>query len=157
MKIDIVVYRVAAAVALFSAPVLAATAAEEGSHRHHVAVAAGAAAHNSETSAYLGVDYVYRFSGPWAVGVFYEEVSGDFDLRALGVSVGRYFDSGWKLAGGIGAEYKIKKDKTLALVHLTAGYDWHIGNWSVGPTATVDFIENGEQTYYLGVSVGYGF
>jgi uncharacterized protein YhjY with autotransporter beta-barrel domain len=61
------------------------------------------------------------------------------------------------MSGGIGAEYKIKKDKTLALVHFSAGYDWHFGNWSFGPAATIDFIEDSSQTYYLGVALGYGF
>ena len=115
------------------------------------------ASHKSETSAFLGIDYLYTFNGPWSAGVFYEEVSGDFDLRAWGVILGHNFGNGWKAGGGIGAEYKIKKDKTLALIHLTTGYDWHFGKWSFGPAATVDFIEDGNQAYYLGVALGYGF
>lgn len=131
--------------------------AEDAEHRHHVAAAVGGAAHDNKTSAYIGVDYMYRFSGSWAAGVFLEEVSGDFDVRAWGVTVGRYFDNGWKLGAGIGAEYKIKKDKTLSLIHIDSGYDWHFGNWTVGPTATIDLIEGGEHTYYLGAALGYGF
>lgn len=130
---------------------------EEEHHRHHVAIAGGAAWHDGHNSGYLGVDYVYRFNGPWAAGVFYEEVSGDFDVRAWGLIIGRYFESGWKIGVGPGAEYKIKKDKTLALFHISTGYDWRKGNWTMGPVATVDFIEGGEHTYYLGLAVGYGF
>jgi len=132
-------------------------AADGSHHKHHVAVAGGLARNNDQSSGYLGVDYVYRFSGPWAAGVFYEEVSGDFDIRAWGLTFGRYFDSGWKIGAGPGAEYKFKKNKTLALFHVSGGYDWHMGNWSIGPVATLDFIEGGEQTYYLGMSIGYGF
>ena len=135
--------------------VQAADAAEDGgAHPHHLSVATGVARFDGKTSAFLGIDYTYRFKDPWAVGLFLEEVSGDFDLRAWGVSLGRYFDSGWKVGAGIGAEYKFKSDKTLGLVHVTAGYDWHFGNWSFGPVGTVDFIEGGDQTYYLGAALG---
>ena len=151
-------FQIAAALLLGCTWTFDAVAAGEGGHRHHVGAAAGYARHENENSTFVGLDYVYRFGGgPWAAGVFYEEVFGDFDLQAWGVTGGYFFSNGFKLGAGIGAEYKIKKDKTLALVHITAGYDWHFGNWSVGPVATVDFIENGSQTYYLGLSAGYGF
>jgi hypothetical protein len=131
--------------------------AEEEHHRHHVALAGGIAWHDSKNSGFLGVDYVYRFKGPWTAGVFYEEVSGDFDVRALGLIIGRQFDSGWKIAAGPGLEYKINKDKTLKLFRVTTGYDWTNGNWTMGPIATADLIEGGEHTYYVGLAVGYGF
>jgi hypothetical protein len=131
--------------------------AGENSHTHHTAIAGGVAWHDSKTSSYVGIDYIYRFKNNWGLGVFYEEVSGDFDVQAWGVSAGRFFDNGFKIGGGIGAEHKIKKNKTLGLVHLTTGYDWHRGNWTYGPIATLDFIEGGEQTYYLGFSLGYGW
>ena len=58
-----------------------AVSAEEIEHRHHVAAAIGGAAHDSKTSTFIGVDYVYRFSDSWVAGVFLEEVSGNFDIR----------------------------------------------------------------------------
>ena len=131
-------------------------AAGDSDHPHHVAAETGIASHNGKTSGFLGIDYLYTFSGPWSAGVFYEEVSGDFDLRAWGAILSHNFGNGWKVLGGIGAEFKIDKDKTPALVHIGTGYDWHFGSWSLGPAATVDFIEGGEQTY-SGVALGYGF
>ena len=65
---------------VITAPALAAE--EEGHHRHHVAVAGGLARNDSKTSGFLGVDYFYRFGEQWAAGIFLEEVSGDFDIRA---------------------------------------------------------------------------
>ena len=134
-----------------------ALAAEGGHHPHHIAVVGGIAYHDSEESGYLGVEYSYRFSDRWSLGGFYEEVSGDFDLQVLGLVANRHFTSGWKIGAGPGIERKIKKNKDLLLLRLTGGYDWHLGNWSVGPTATYDVIEAGESTGYLGIAVGIGF
>jgi hypothetical protein len=135
---------------------LPASAAEE-SHPHHVAVTAGEAWHGSETAGFLGADYVYRFKNNFAAAVFVERVSGDFELLAYGVTAGYFFENGWKIGAGPGIEKKLVKNETLALFHVTTGYDWHINNWSIGPSATYDFIEDNSNTLYLGVSVGYGF
>ena len=131
--------------------------AEETHHRNHVAVGTGITWHDSHDSAYLGVDYVYRISDNYGVGAFYEEVSGDFDLRAYGLTFGRYFANGWKIGAGAGVERKLKDNKTLFLFHVSTGYDWHRGSWTFGPTASIDFIEDSSTSYYLGVAVGYGF
>ena len=77
--------------------------------------------------------------------------------QGLGPDNRSYFDNGLKLGAGPGAEHKLKKNKTLGLFHLSTGYDWHNGNWSIGPVATLDLIEGGDETFYLGVSGGYGF
>jgi len=146
---------VAATAFLLGFSPLARSAGDE--HPHHISVATGGAKHHGETSLYLGVDYVYRFKNDYAAGVFFENVSGDFDLRAYGLIFGKYFANGFKLAAGPGVEKKIKNNKNLFLFHITGGYDWHAGRWSYGPIATIDFIEDNSQTYYLGFGVGYGF
>ena len=137
-----------------SAPALAA---EDGHHPHHVAIAGGAARHSSKNSVYIGADYAYRFQNDYLVGVFAEEVRGDFDIRAFGLIFGRYFGNGWKVGTGPGVETKLKSNKNLFLWHVSGGFDWHRGNWSYGPVVAYDFIENASNTAYLGFSVGYGF
>ena len=132
--------------------------ADEGErHPHHIAIATGAAWHGSETSGYLGADYVYTFESGWAAGVFIEQVRGDFDVSAYGLTVGKMFASGWKIGTGPGVETKLKNNKTLFLWHVSAAYDWHFGNWSVGPIASFDYIEDASNTVYLGLGIGYGF
>ena len=91
------------------------------------------------------------------MALFIEEVRGDFDIRVFGVAFGKYFNNGWKAATGPGIETKLKDNKNLFLWHVTAGYDWHRGNWSYGPIEPVDFIEDASNTFYLGFSVGHGF
>ena len=131
--------------------------AKEAHHPHHLGVAFGGAGHGSETSGFLGLDYMYRFKNDVAAFLFFEGVSGDFEVEAYGAGIGKYFDSGWKISAGPGVEKKLKSGENLNLFHVSTGYDWHSGHWSYGPTATVDFIEQSHDTYYLGWTFGYGF
>jgi hypothetical protein len=131
--------------------------AEEARRPHHIAIAFGGAGHGSETSGFLGFDYSYRFKNDLAVFLFAEDVSGDFEVQAFGIGFGKYFDSGWKIGAGPGVEKKLETGKKLNLFHLSGGYDWHKGNWSYGPMASIDFIEQNQETYYLGWAFGYGF
>lgn len=139
------------------AGVVTITSAVAADHPHHVAVGTGGAWHDGKSSAYLGVDYAYTFDNGWSAAVFTEQVRGDFDIAAYGIAVGRFFESGWKFSTGPGMETKLKSNKNLFLWHVNVGYDWHIGNWSVGPMASFDYIEDASNTVYLGVSLGYGF
>ena len=133
-------------------------AAEDGEHHsNHLAFGGGYAENNNKGSGYYGLDYInYRPDG-WGVGGFYEEVDGDFDLQVIGLLFSRKWDSGWKFNFGPGIERKLEKDKYLALLRLQTGYDWHSGHWSWGPAATLDLIEDGNSTWYLGFVVGYGW
>ena len=135
-----------------------AAAAEDGKHHpHHVALATGIAWYDSKTSAYLGADYIYSWSKAWGVGAYYEGVSGDFELQVIGLLFARKFPSGWKFNFGPGVERKLVEGKDLLTFRLQTGYDWHSGHWGWGPQFTVDLIEDGNTTYYLGFSVGYGW
>jgi hypothetical protein len=138
-----------------AAPV--ALAEESGRHTHHIGIAGGATFHGSESAAYLGFDYVYTFNNGLSAAVFIEQVRGDFDLAAYGLSFGKFFDNGWKVATGPGIETKLKDGRNLFLWHFTAGYDWRFDHWSVGPVASFDFIEDASNTSYVGISVGYAF
>ncbi len=143
--------------ALWGPPVWAAEEGADGHHPHHVALATGIAWQDSKNSVYLGADYVYSWPSGWGVGGFYEEVDGDFDLQVIGLLFSRKIGHGWKFNFGPGMERKIKKNKNLLLFRLQGGYDWHSGHWSWGPQLTVDLIEDGHTTTYVGFSIGYGW
>ena len=132
-------------------------ASEEPHQSNHLAIAGGVGWHDSESSAFLGIDYIYSISPSWGLGAFYEEVNGDFDLQAWGLLAKRSWESGFSFAFGPGYEYKLAKDKTLFLFRLQGGYSWHSGSWSFGPVITADLIEDGNSTYYAGFTVGYGW
>ena len=132
-------------------------AAEDGHHPNHMAVATGAARYKNDWSAYIGIDYIRSRPDGWGVGGFYEEVDGDFDLQVIGLLFSKNFHNGWKFNFGPGLERKIKKDKYLAVFRSQVGYDWHSGQWSWGPQLTLDLIEDGNSTWYAGISLGYGW
>ncbi len=126
-------------------------------YSHHVAVVTGWSWHGNEEAVYLGADYVYNFANRVTLGAFIEGVSGDYELQAVGIMLGRTFANGFKFSVGPGVEYKVKKDQTLGLFRATLAYDWHIGRWSVGPTVSHDWIEDASDTTYAGLAVGYSF
>ena len=132
-------------------------AAGDAHHPHHVALVGGYSWHGNEESVYVGADYVYSFPSGLTLGGFIEDVRGDFDLQAVGVMVGKQFQSGFKISAGPGVEYKIKKDKYLGLVRAMVGYDWKFGSFTVGPALSYDWIEDASNTTYLGLQFGYGF
>jgi hypothetical protein len=117
----------------------------------------GAATHSGDVSAFLSADYTYKFSNNIAAAIFYERAGGDFDIEAVGITVGYIFENGFKFGVGPGLEHKLRDGKTLDLWHVTAGYDWPINNWTVGPTASYDFIESNNNVLYVGLAVGFGF
>jgi hypothetical protein len=129
----------------------------EAHHPHHIAAGTGYSWHGDKESIYTGVDYVYSFTNGFTIGAFLEDVRGDFDLQAVGILFGKKWSNGLKLSVGPGVEYKIEKDEKLLLLRATAAYDWHIGNWTVGPILSYDTIEDVSNTTYLGLTVGYGF
>ncbi len=126
-------------------------------HPHHVGVTGGIAGHDSKASGFIGLEYSYRFKNDWAALVFTEQVRGDFDVDLFGIGAIKHFANGFKIAAGPGVERKIKKNKTLFLIHVGVGYDWHSGSWSYGPVVAIDFIEDSNQVYYAGFGFGYGF
>ena len=134
-----------------------AQSAEDGHHSHHLAASVTLARHGGKTSSGIGVDYAYVFESGFAIAGYFEDVRGDFDVQAYGLAFGRFFDNGFKASTGPGIETKLKSNKNLFLWHLTAGYDWHSGNWSYGPIVTYDFISDASNTVYLGFGIGYGF
>jgi len=142
---------------LCSGGVATVYAAEDGSHPHHVAVVVGAARHNGKNSVAWGADYAYTFDNNVFLQGFYEQVRGEFNISAFGVLIGKHFGHGWQAGIGPGVETKLKSGKNLAMLRMTIAYDWHFGNWSIGPGLTYDVIEDASDTVYLGVGVGYGF
>ena len=80
---------------------------EEDHQPHHLALAGGVGWHDSEDSAYLGIDYFYSVSNSWGLGAFYEEVNGDFDLQAWGILAKASWGHGFSFAFGPGYEYKL--------------------------------------------------
>ena len=133
------------------------TAAEEG-HPHHLAAILGVTQKgSSKTAGTYGIEYTYRINQRFALGAWYEESSGDFDIESWGVISNVYLTDHLPLLIGAGAEQKLYDDKTKYLVRLGAQYQFHLGSVSIAPTTWVDLIENGDELWFVGVTLGIGF
>ena len=125
-------------------------------HRHHVAAILGLTKKGGKTAETYGLEYSYRLNEPLAAGAWYEESSGDFDLESLGVFVNIFVTGNLPLMVGVGAERELFGE-TKYLGRIGAQYQFHPGSVTIAPAAWIDFVENGNELYFLGLTVGIGF
>ena len=156
-------------------PVLAQTAEDDDDHHdhaNHVAVFVGATTptkKKSETSFTLGADYERRFSDLFGVLGIADLAFGSHKRTGLfAVNLAIHPASGWRLAIGPGFELVDKDDPTpsdpmrttLSSFFILRGsvlYEFHAGDWAVGPMLSVDAIGETKTNIVYGLSIGRGF
>ena len=139
------------------APSSAPAAGDDWSaHPNHLALILGATNKSGKWAETYGVEYTYRLSELWAMGAWYEQSTGDFELESLGLIGNIFAGPNLPILVGVGAERELF-GKTKYLARLGVQYQFHPGGISVAPTAWVDFVENGNELYFVGVTVGFGF
>jgi hypothetical protein len=102
----------------------------------------------------IGLDYEYRFSQYFGIGLLGEYVGED---AREGVGMGLLFIhpyKGFRFLAGAGV--KPKAEETKFIWRLGIGYRFPIGNWTIAPEFNLDFTE-GRTVEVYGVSFGYGF
>jgi hypothetical protein len=123
-------------------------------HRHHVGLMLGNTHEEGEDEFTIGLDYEYRFSQYFGIGLIGEYVGED---AREGVGMGLLFIhpyKGFRFLAGAGV--KPKAEETKFIWRLGIGYRFPIGNWTIAPEFNVDFTE-GRVVEVYGVSFGYGF
>ena len=146
-----------AAAAMLAPPTAALAAGDEWSdHPHHLALILGTTNKSGKWAETYGLEYTYRLSELWALGGWYEESTGDFELESWGVIGNLFVGPSLPILIGVGAEQELFGE-TKYLGRLGVQYQFHPGNISVAPTGWVDFVENGNELYFIGVTVGFGF
>lgn len=105
----------------------------------------------------VGLEYEYRFSERFGIGVAYEELGEDaVRNQAIVVPLSIHVGGHWRLFTGPGYEWHGNKEKYLW--RAGAGYAFRPGgHWTIAPGALVDVVENGDKTWLLGVDIGYHF
>ena len=132
-----------------------ATAAEAagdgGYHPHHVAVFVGGTDSAHEGSGVsLGIDYEYRWHQNFGVGVLAEYADLNHAAWIVGVPLFVHPYRGLKLLVMPGVEFTNNHSNFLTRVGV--GYDFHIGDWSITPSANVDFVAGANNLVFgLGV------
>jgi len=123
-------------------------------HRNHVGLFLGTTHEEGEDEFTIGLDYEYRFSQYFGIGLIGEYVGED---AREGVGMGLLFIhpyKGFRFLAGAGV--KPKAEETKFIWRLGIGYRFPIGNWTIAPEFNVDFTE-GRVVEVYGVSFGYGF
>lgn len=102
------------------------------------------------------MEYAYRVSQRWAIGGWYEDSTGDFELDSLGVIGNFHVTENFPLLLGIGSERELFGDDKW-LLRAGATYRFHAGPVTIAPALWVDFVENGTELLFYGATIGVGF
>ncbi|MBW2267572.1 MAG: hypothetical protein JRH16_03265 [Deltaproteobacteria bacterium] len=161
----VITCRILLVAALLHGPTGAAFAAEpdEGNseprhHRHHVAVFLGGAVrdeHHTESGFAVGLDYEYLLTHLLGAGLLVEVATGDLDTVTVVFPLVLHPWRGLRFVAAPGMEIPDHGDVEFAM-RLGTGYHFPFGDLTVGPEFNVDLVE-GEPTYVIGVSFGWGF
>jgi hypothetical protein len=111
---------------------------------------------NDEIHFTYGLEYEYKFNRTWGLGAVYEKIDDAHHGDGVTVTVAELFYhplNNLRFGLGIGKE-KIGGEHPHSedLYRLSASYEYHIGDFGLGPTLAVDFID-GEQAYVLGLAI----
>lgn len=143
-----------------------AVAADDGAfYRHNPGIFLGATSGVGETDYTVGLEYEYRATRMFGIGVAAEHTperhSGDGTSVVLG-ALHIHPAGGLRLTAGYGLEdvhdaaRKIKAGKTPTknedLFRLGAAYDFHVGDFGVAPSVNVDFV-GGHEVIVFGISL----
>jgi len=136
-----------------------AMAASEHSsyHPHHVSIPIGWLQKEGGQDAFAyGLEYEYRITEKIGIGVFFESAQGEFDLFTYGVPI--FYHPVDPMKVFLAAAYETKAfEHEYFLLRVGAGYDFHHGNFSLGPLGWYDFVETGKYLGFIGFGAGYGF
>jgi len=98
----------------------------------------------------VGLDYLYRFDSHWGVGAFIDLAAGGLDSRVIGAGLDYHPIEPVFLFVGPGIEWV--DGESQGLLRVGGGYEWEVGERvALGPTAYVDFLENGEFAWVVGL------
>ena len=123
-------------------------------HRNHVGLFLGNTYEEGEDEFTIGLDYEYRFSQYFGIGLLGEYVGEDAREGVGMVLLFIHPYKGFRFVAAAGV--KPKAEETKFIWRLGIGYRFPIGNWTIAPEFNLDFTE-GRTVEVFGVSFGYGF
>jgi hypothetical protein len=132
------------------------------SHHNHLALFAGATTNfeHESTDFSLGVDYEYRLSEMFGIGLFGEIVYAEHEETLIGVPFFFHIkDSPIKivLAPGVAIAEDHHGDKHEEFLFRGGlGYDIHLDTFSITPTVNADVVD-GDVSLVYGIALGVGF
>ena len=122
-------------------------------HRHHIGLFLGSVREEGEDTFTVGLDYEYRFSPYFGIGILGEYTGKDYREGVVLVPLFIHPYKGFRFIAAPGT--KPRKEDEKFVWRLGIGYQFPVGNWTIAPEFNVDFSDERDYTY--GVSFGYGF
>ncbi|GAB5413403.1 MAG: hypothetical protein Cons2KO_10060 [Congregibacter sp.] len=116
---------------------------------HTVGVFLGDTTEDRRDGVTLGLEYEYRASTKWGLGLTAEHVAGDFDTNVLVLPVAHHRGP-WKFYAGPGVEFADEGEEPLFRAGVEYGF--HLGEFEVSPQIDVDFVD-GERLIVFGVVI----
>lgn len=95
----------------------------------------------------VGLEYEYRPSAHWGVGIGVEHAGGGIDSGVLVLPVARH-SGPWKFYAGPGIERR--DEGTEGLLRVGVEYGFHVGGIEVSPQVDLDLVD-GERLFVFGV------
>lgn len=130
-------------------------ASAEGSKHHYFGIFQGYTHIKDETEFTYGLEYEYKFNSQWGAGLVYEKSDKLHHGDGVDVSLGSvyYHPESWRFGLGFGRE-KIGGDHPHSenLTRVSAGYDFHVGDFEIAPAVAVDFV-NGDEATVFGLAI----
>lgn len=102
----------------------------------------------------LGLEYEYRMTERFGVGVIAEHVGGDFDTNIAVLPVAIH-QGPWKVYAGPGME-RSDEEGSVFLLRVGLEYGFHVGDYEISPQLDVDFIDD-EHLLIFGVVIARPF
>lgn len=140
------------------APAWAEATEAEGDHRNHVALMGGAVfVPHTPSAATVGADYAYRLpllGDRLSVTALVELAFAEELATILGLGLGVHPVGGLRIVLAPGVE--LAHGEVVFLFRFGAGYDFHLGSFSLGPVIYADYV-HGHLATVAGLQVGVGF
>ena len=137
-------------------------------HKHHLALFNGATTNftHSSTDYSLGIDYEFRLTKTFGLGLLGEYVFTDNGEYIIGVPLFLHFAKSLKITGAPLLIYKEEhiddhthhseaEMKTIFAFRVGVSYGFHIGKFSVAPAINFDTGEYNALVYGLNIGIGF--
>lgn len=124
---------------------------------HHLSLLLGITgfASSGGTGLTFGVDYEYALTPSAGLGVVLERADGDIEATSLFAVADIHLTEQWVLQVGPGIEWGEEED--VGAFRLGGYFEMEVHEWTLSTTLAYDIADGEDDTYVLGVLLGFKF
>ena len=129
--------------------------AHASAHKHHMGLFVGATSTSGgKHGPTIGADYGYRLHKLVSLGFSVDYAADEIDATIIAAGVFLHPTDRIRLLVAPGVD--LHDGHSEVVLRLGVLYDFHVGDWTLSPTAHLDALDAKENVIY-GLGVGYGF